>query len=78
MKSIPVLKTLLLLFISFYQQTISRVLAPSCRFYPSCSFYSKEAIGRYGVLKGVLLSVKRIIKCHPFHPGGIDLVKGES
>jgi uncharacterized protein len=77
MKSVPTLKTILIFFISCYQVTISRALPSRCRFYPSCSAYSKEAIETHGVTRGLGLSIKRIIKCHPFHPGGVDLVKGE-
>lgn len=52
---------------------ISPFLGPCCRFYPSCSEYSMEAISKYGMLKGIWLTVKRIVKCHPWHPGGVDL-----
>lgn len=47
---------------------------PTCRFYPTCSQYSIEAIQKFGVVKGVGLAVIRILKCHPFHPGGYDPV----
>ncbi|RAP35206.1 membrane protein insertion efficiency factor YidD [Candidatus Marinamargulisbacteria bacterium SCGC AAA071-K20] len=77
MKFIPTLNSLLIFFINCYQNTISKVLPPRCRFYPSCSAYSKEAINTYGVSKGLQLSIKRLSKCHPFHPGGIDVLKGE-
>ncbi|HEY3290609.1 MAG TPA: membrane protein insertion efficiency factor YidD [Anaerolineae bacterium] len=60
--------------IRFYQMTISRALPPSCRFYPSCSEYTLQAITRYGVFKGGWLGVKRILRCHPFNPGGYDPV----
>lgn len=60
--------------IRFYQRLISPLLPPSCRFYPSCSHYGLEAIRRFGALKGGWLTVKRLLKCHPFHPGGIDPV----
>ncbi|MGI6563767.1 MAG: membrane protein insertion efficiency factor YidD [Clostridia bacterium] len=61
--------------IKFYQQYISPLKKPSCRFIPTCSQYALEAISKYGVFKGVFLSIKRILKCHPFHPGGYDPVK---
>jgi hypothetical protein len=57
-----------------YQIVISPVLGPSCRFYPSCSHYAFQAIERYGLLRGAGLAGKRLLKCHPFHPGGIDPV----
>ena len=69
-----VLGRLLIALILFYQRFISPLKMPSCRFYPSCSQYSVEAIQKYGVLKGVVLAGKRILKCHPFHPGGYDPV----
>jgi len=60
--------------IRVYQYTLSPLLGPSCRFYPSCSEYAHQAIMRHGPLKGLFLSVKRILRCHPFHPGGVDPV----
>lgn len=65
---------ILLVPIRLYQWLISPLLPPSCRFYPSCSRYSYEAVDRYGLLKGGALSARRILKCHPFHPGGNDPV----
>ena len=63
-----------LLLIRMYQNTISRVLPPSCRFTPSCSHYGYEAIEKYGLIKGGWLAVKRISRCHPLTPGGYDPV----
>ncbi len=60
--------------ITLYRRLISPLLPPACRFHPSCSRYSYEAIGKYGPAKGLCLSVKRLCKCHPFHPGGYDPV----
>ncbi|HLR66244.1 membrane protein insertion efficiency factor YidD [Virgibacillus alimentarius] len=60
--------------IKFYRKAISPFKPPSCRFFPTCSEYGLEAIRRFGAFKGGYLTVKRILKCHPFHPGGIDLV----
>ncbi|MBE2974484.1 MULTISPECIES: membrane protein insertion efficiency factor YidD [Priestia] len=65
---------LLLLLIKGYQKGISPFLPARCRFYPTCSQYGVESIKRFGALKGSYLTVKRILKCHPFHPGGIDEV----
>ena len=64
----------LLGMIRFYQMTFSRVLPPTCRFEPSCSQYSYEAIARYGVWRGGWLAVKRVARCHPLNPGGYDPV----
>ncbi|RNC67686.1 MAG: membrane protein insertion efficiency factor YidD [Desulfuromonadales bacterium] len=61
--------------IGIYQRFISPLKGPTCRFYPSCSHYSKESIIRHGLLRGLWLSAVRIMKCHPFHPGGYDPVK---
>ncbi len=60
--------------IRFYQKYISPLTPPSCRFHPTCSEYTRQAIIRHGVLKGIGLGIVRISKCHPFHPGGHDPV----
>jgi uncharacterized protein len=65
---------LILAFIIFYQRFISPLTVPACRFYPSCSEYALQAIKRYGPWRGLWLSLRRILKCHPFHPGGYDPV----
>ena len=57
-----------------YRYLISPLFPPSCRFYPSCSAYMENAILRYGVFKGGYLGIKRLLKCHPWHPGGYDPV----
>jgi uncharacterized protein len=57
-----------------YQRTISPLLAPRCRFLPSCSCYAREAILRHGLVKGTARALWRLLKCHPFHPGGYDPV----
>jgi putative membrane protein insertion efficiency factor len=64
-----------ILCICFYQKIISPFLPPVCRFYPSCSQYQIEALSKYGLIKGILLGTRRILKCHPFHPGGYDPVR---
>lgn len=63
---------LLILCIRFYQIFISPLKPPTCRFYPTCSAYAIEAIQKKGPVKGTWLAIKRIAKCHPFHPGGYD------
>lgn len=68
------MKKVLISIIQFYQKFISPLTPPSCRFYPTCSHYGVEAIKVHGALKGSWLTIKRISKCHPFHPGGFDPV----
>jgi len=65
-------KALVLFAFKIYKKFISPFLPQSCRFYPSCSHYCSEAVQRFGVAKGGWLSFKRIMKCHPLHPGGFD------
>jgi len=67
-------KHLFIFLIKVYQRTLSRVMPPSCRFYPSCSEYGVQALQKYGIFKGGWLTVKRIARCHPFNPGGYDPV----
>jgi putative membrane protein insertion efficiency factor len=62
------------LLIRIYQLTVSPLLGPRCRFYPSCSHYALEALERFGFLRGSWLALKRIGRCHPWNPGGIDPV----
>ena len=62
----------LIFLIRIYQLTLSRLLGPVCRFHPSCSRYAAECLRIHGAARGSWLSVKRIAKCHPFHPGGYD------
>ncbi|MEE0452391.1 MAG: membrane protein insertion efficiency factor YidD [Peptacetobacter sp.] len=61
--------------VRFYQKYISPLKGPTCRFYPTCSQYSIEAFKKYGFLKGLYLTIRRVLKCHPFHPGGYDPLK---
>jgi len=60
--------------VRFYQYAVSPYLPPSCRFYPTCSTYAIEAIERHGFLRGSLLAIRRILRCHPFCAGGYDPV----
>ncbi|WP_430499039.1 membrane protein insertion efficiency factor YidD [Micromonospora trifolii] len=57
-----------------YRRWISPALPARCRFYPSCSAYAQEAVVRHGALRGAMLAVRRLLRCHPFHPGGYDPV----
>lgn len=68
------MKATLLLLIRCYQLCVSPFLGKNCRFYPSCSDYASQAIQRHGALRGTIFSIKRLAKCHPWHPGGQDLV----
>jgi uncharacterized protein len=68
------LRWIALKLIRFYKRFISPALPPSCRFYPTCSMYTYEAIERYGFFRGGWLGLKRISRCHPFNPGGYDPV----
>jgi uncharacterized protein len=69
-----ILKKIFILPIRFYQAAISPMLGPKCRFQPSCSHYTVEAIMEWGILKGTWMGMKRISKCHPWGPHGYDPV----
>ncbi len=69
------MKYVLMKIIILYQKYISEYTPRACRFYPTCSDYSYQAIKKYGAIKGVFLSIKRILKCHPFNSGGYDPLK---
>jgi putative membrane protein insertion efficiency factor len=60
--------------VRFYRRYLSRLKPPTCRYYPTCSQYALDALEEYGAAKGSWMAVKRICRCHPFHPGGIDKV----
>ncbi|EGV31285.1 MULTISPECIES: membrane protein insertion efficiency factor YidD [Thiorhodococcus] len=68
------MRPILIGLIRVYQYLISPLLGPHCRFYPSCSHYAVEAIERHGVVYGTYLALRRLSRCHPWHPGGIDPV----
>jgi len=62
------------LILCCYRTAVSPFLAPRCRFAPSCSSYASEALHRHGVVRGGWMAVRRLLRCHPFHPGGWDPV----
>ena len=68
------LATAFIAMVRMYQIVLSPLFPPSCRFYPTCSNYSIEAIEKYGAFHGTLLGLKRILRCHPWHAGGYDPV----
>ena len=67
-------RRIVMLLIRGYQLTLSHLVFTQCRFTPSCSRYTYEAVERFGALKGSWLGIRRIMRCHPFHPGGFDPV----
>ena len=69
------MKRLCLGMIQAYRLCLSPLLGPACRFEPTCSAYARDAIMKYGVAKGIGMACLRLLKCHPFHPGGLDQVK---
>lgn len=71
---ISILSTFLIILINIYRKFISPLFPPMCRFRPTCSEYALEAIKIHGPFKGLYLTVRRLFKCHPFHPGGFDPV----
>ncbi|WP_220347768.1 membrane protein insertion efficiency factor YidD [Alkalilimnicola ehrlichii] len=72
------MRRVLILLLRIYQLVISPLLGPRCRFHPSCSNYAIEAIRRHGALAGTYLAVRRVCRCHPWHPGGVDPVPDKS
>lgn len=71
------MKKILLNIIRCYREFVSPLFPPRCRFYPSCSEYAFYAIQRFGMVKGTVLSAKRLLKCHPYHKGGYDPVPND-
>ncbi|EOC99430.1 membrane protein insertion efficiency factor YidD [Caldisalinibacter kiritimatiensis] len=69
------MKKVVIMLIKLYQKYISTLTPRTCRFYPTCSQYSIEAIKKYGLIKGGFISMKRIVRCNPFNPGGYDPLK---
>ena len=69
------MKKVFLIMIKFYRRYISPLKRPCCIYYPTCSQYAIDAIQKYGALKGGFMSIKRILRCHPFHEGGYDPVE---
>jgi len=70
-----VTKRVVIWLIKGYKRYVSPVLPPSCRFYPTCSQYTLEAVQKYGALKGGIMGARRLLRCHPFSKGGFDPVK---
>jgi putative membrane protein insertion efficiency factor len=68
------MKYVLVFLITLYQKLLSPWLPPSCRYTPTCSQYAREALLKHGLFRGLLLAVKRLARCHPFHAGGYDPV----
>ena len=69
------MKAILVFLLRSYQRVLSPLLPPACRFTPTCSAYALEAVQKYGALRGSYLALRRLLRCHPFHPGGYDPVK---
>jgi uncharacterized protein len=69
-----VIRAALLLLVNLYRRLVSPLLPPACRFHPTCSAYALGALEKHGALKGTWLTARRLARCHPFHPGGIDPV----
>lgn len=69
------MKLVFITLLRFYKLSVSPLLPPACRFMPTCSEYALEAIERYGALRGGWMGLRRLSRCHPFHPGGFDPVK---
>lgn len=69
------MRELLMAALRFYKRWISPLLPSACRYHPTCSEYMRQAVERYGVLRGVGMGIRRLLRCHPFHEGGFDPVR---
>lgn len=69
------MRGLLVALLRSYKAVVSPLLPPACRFVPTCSEYAMEAVQKYGALRGGWMGIRRLLRCHPFHPGGFDPVK---
>jgi putative membrane protein insertion efficiency factor len=69
------MRELVTAFLRFYKRWISPLLPSACRYEPTCSEYMRQAVERYGVLRGVGKGIRRLLRCHPFHEGGFDPVR---
>ncbi|RJQ52712.1 MAG: membrane protein insertion efficiency factor YidD [Desulfobacteraceae bacterium] len=68
------MEKLVFILLRTYQIALSPFLGPACRFYPTCSEYAYQAVAAHGVSRGLRLALRRLLRCHPFHPGGVDPV----
>lgn len=69
------MRSLILLVLGGYKRWVSPLLPPSCRFHPTCSEYMRDAVEKYGAARGVWLGLRRLVRCHPLNPGGLDPVR---
>jgi putative membrane protein insertion efficiency factor len=69
------MRNLIVAILRFYKSMVSPLLPSACRYYPSCSEYMREAVEKHGVGRGVWMGLKRLLRCHPFHAGGLDPVR---
>jgi len=69
------MRKLIVAFLRLYKWALSPLLPSACRYYPTCSDYMRQAVEKYGVVRGVWMGIKRVARCHPFHQGGLDPVR---